>query len=483
MTPWRAAAEEKARRVAAAARAQAFLDAQSKLRLSRLSPAQLRLRTDHSPLVCTVSGRQAGKTEDIVDSALELIAGKRDAIVYGCLPTRERARDTVWDRWKEACISHGATDDNHNETRLETRLPGGGVFRLIGVPDLKRADRVRGQVLNGLLIDEASNLPDHVLKFLVEDAGAAALMIKRGAMRIYATPGMIPEGYLYKLYTDPKLEVSRHHITLFDNPAMRDAAGYLASIRKRFGYDENDPTFQREWLGKWVADPKAGVYRLTDACLIDAPDAWTYTVMAVDLGATDESAICVLGWQANSRVLKVLHEEAAGELDITSVAERVKALQEKYEPLVTMVDGAAKQSVLELQNRHGIPLEATPKAPGYKSKAIAQVNADFRRGLVQLPRGSELVAQMRALQWDPNARGLREKPGQPNDRCDAFLYAYLRAYHYVENEPEAPLVEGSNEWWEQERLKVREAHEKAHSPKDDDPWSLPDATDPWQARW
>lgn len=417
MNAARAAKEEKARRILEAQKAHALRQGAVNKRLATLSPAQLRLRLDKSPMVVTVSGRQAGKTEDIVSTAMDLVGDNPSSIVYGVLPTRERARDTIWDRWKQSVVPLGCTDDHHNETRLETRIPGGGIFRLIGAPDLKRADRVRGQVLNGLLIDEASNFPDNVLKHLVQDSGDAALAIKKGVMRIYATPGSVPEGFLHRLYTDKSMDISRHFITIFDNPAMVDPAEYLAKLRTRYGYTEDDPTYQREWLGRWIADHRARVYRISDENLIDDPGKWDYTVMALDLGATDESAICVLGWQAGSRVLKVLHEEAAGELDITSVAERVKALQEQYQPMVTMVDGAAKQSVLELQNRHGIPLEATPKAPNYKGKAIAQVNADLKRGLVQIPRTSELVSQMRALQWDPKAVGMREKPGQPNDRC------------------------------------------------------------------
>lgn len=445
-----------------------------------LSPKQLALRNDKGQHVCTVCTRQSGKTSDILLDILERIAGKPAAIVYVVLPTRDRARDTLWDRWKDQVAALGATDDNHHETRLETRLPGGGVVRFVGCPDKKRADRIRGQVLDALLIDEAANFPDDVLEYLVKEAAEAALGIKEGALRIYATPGMEPAGFLYQLYTNQRFGYSRHFLTLFDNPAWRDPAAYLAKIRQTYAYAEDDPTYQREWMGHWVADSRARVYKLEEQNLVDDVGAWDYTVMAVDLGATDESAICVLGWQAGSRVLKVIHEEAEGELDITSVAERVKALQAQYGPMVTMVDGAAKQSVLELQNRHGIPLEATPKSPGYKGKAIAQVNADFRRGMVQVPRETPLVAQMRALQWDPKAVGIREKQGVPNDRCDAFLYAYLRAYHYVEHEPAEKIVEGSPQFWQLEAQRVRDEHEKAHQPKDiHDPWASNDDDSPW----
>lgn len=481
MISWRIAATEKLRREEQAKRLSSLNAALLEKLRRALSAKQLALRNDPSQHVCVVCTRQSGKTSDILLDVIERIAAKPAAIVYVVMPTRDRVRDTLWDRWKDLSAAWGATDDHHHETRLETRLPGGGVVRFVGAPDRKRCDRVRGQVLDAVLIDEAANFPDDVLEYLVKECASAALGIKKGALRIYSTPGMEPAGFLYRLYTDPKLGYSRHFLELRDNPAWTDPDAYLEQVRATYAYDADDPTYQREWCGKWIADARARVYRLEEENLIGGPGKWDYTVMAVDLGATDESAICVLGWAAGSRVLKVLHEEAEGELDITAVAERVRALQEFYQPMVTMVDGAAKQSVLELQNRHGIPLEATPKSPGYKSKAIAQVNADFKRGLIQIPRACELVGQMRALQWDPKAIGMREKPGQPNDRCDAFLYAYLKAYHYVEHEPENKIIPGSPEFWAIEAQKVRDAHEQAHKPKDIfDPWATVDnGKDPW----
>jgi hypothetical protein len=449
---------------------------------AKLSAKQLALRLDQAKDIVTVCTRQSGKTSDILLEALERTAYKPTAIVYAVLPTRERARDTLWDRWKALVAPLGCDDDSHNETRLETRIPGGGIVRFVGAPDIKRADRIRGQVLDALLIDEASNFPEHVLKYLVEDCAIAALGVKKGVLRIYATPGPQPEGYLYRLYTDKQFGFSRHFLTLFDNPAWDDPAGYLAKIKRTFGYKDDDPTFLREWMGQWVADLEMRVYRLTDANLEDEVCTdFDYTVLAVDLGATDESAIAVLGWKAGSKVLRQLHDEADDELDLTSVAERVKALQEKYRPIASMVDGAAKQSVLELQNRHGIALEATPKAPGYKVRAVNQWNADAKRGFIKVPKDMEVGKQMRALQWKKQARGVIENPGQPNDRCDAHLYAYLKAVHFLELDAPPPLVEGSEAWWREEARKAREAHERANAPQNTlDPWNGVAHNDPWK---
>lgn len=431
-----------------------------------LSPRQRKLHEDPATQICVVCTRQSGKTSEALLKLVRCMFGpKRGTIAYVCLPTRDRARDAFWDRWKSITEVFGLTEDHHHETLLETRF-NGNVVRFVGVPDKKRADRVRSQTLDLIIIDEAANFADDVLRYLIESCASAALGIKNGLLYICSTPGMDPSGYLYRLYTDPALDFSRHFLDLSDNPAWKDPAAYLEKVRRQFGYSEDDPTYQREWLGRWVADLALRVYRIDAANLIDAPGRYDYTVMALDLGATDESAISVLGWAANSRELHCLHDEADSDLDLTDVAERVRALQEQYRPLVTMVDGAAKQSVLELTNRHGIALEATPKAPGYKPKAIAQLNADFRRGLVKVPRSFEVVGQMRALQWAQKAVGVRENQGQPNDRCDAFLYAYLRASHYLEQAPAPEPEHGSDAYWKREQARIRAEHEAAWTPND-----------------
>lgn len=450
-------------------------------RASILSPKQRAFYDDTAVQIVAICTRQSGKSTTGLEKFAAKLFGGHDRIGYACMPTRDIVRDTLWDRWKSLCGAFGLTDDDHNETRLETRLHNGSIARFIGVKDKKRADRIRGQTADIVLIDEAATFADDLLRYLVEDCCDAALRLRKGPKILTSTPGMQPEGYLYDVYTKAKYEFSRHFFELKDNPAWADPEAELRDVMRRFGFTAEEPKFIREWLGRWVADTRSRVYRLEDRNLIDEAAPYDMTVMALDLGATDESAICVIGWKHGSRKLQVLHEEADSDLDLTSIAERVKELQAQYRPLVTMVDGAAKQSVLEIQNRHGIALEATPKAPNYKPKAIQQVNADLRRGLVEIPRHFELVGQMRALQWKEKAIGVRENPGQPNDRCDAFLYAWLRALHYVEHEPEAPIKVGSPEWWKQEQQRVRDEHVQAHQPRDDhDPFRA--ESDPFSAK-
>lgn len=447
---------------------------------SALSTKQRAFYDDTAQQIVAICTRQSGKSTTGLAKMEKTIFGKPGSIVYAAMPTRDIVRDTLWDRWKEICAAHGCTEDSHNETRLETRAPNGSVARLIGVKDKKRADRVRGQTVDLIWIDEGASFADDLLQYFVEECCDPALGIRNGQLLITSTPGMQPEGYLYDAYTKGGLGFSRHFFEVKDNPAWVDPAGYLARVLKKYGYTADEPRFVREWLGRWVADMRSRVYRLEDGNLIEVPSAYDYTVMAVDLGATDESAICVLGWRAGSRKLQVIYEEAESDLDLTSVADRVRALQAQFRPVATMVDGAAKQSVLEIQNRHGIPLEATPKSPGYKPKAIAQANADFRRGLIEVPRHFELVGQMRALQWKAKALGVLENPGQPNDRCDAFLYAYLRALHYVEHEPETPIVEGSNEWYKREQERIRDEHTRRfQDTRMADPFTDGSGNDPW----
>ncbi len=483
----KAAALELLRRQRLAQEAQAKHGSALVALRAQLSPRQLAFVEDAAAQVIAICTRQAGKTTGVLIKLFECLS-RPGTIAYVLMPTLRIARDTMWQRLKdEAKARFGATDDHFHETLLEYRPPDtGSVLRLVGVPDRKRADRLRGQTLDLIAIDEAASFDPVLLQYIVQDVAQAALGIRGGQLILTSTPGLFAEGWLYEAYTDTRLDFSRHFFSGADNPAWKDWQKHLAKVRNQNGFTEDTPKYQREWLGKWVSDYATSVYRLGPASLTDAPITRAdYAVMAIDFGATDASAICVVGWKRGSKVLHVLHEEAHYETDLTTLAQRLQALQEEHKPLEIMADGAAKQSILEITNRHGIPLERTPKAAGYKQLAIAQVNADLDRGLIRIARGSPLAGQMHALQWGKKNNRLIENQSQPNDRCDAFLYAYLRAQHYLEAEPDPPPEFGSEAYWRAQEAEMRaqaeEEAERAMRRADEAaPWdAYPDPGDPW----
>lgn len=447
-----------------------------------LSPKQLAFFLDTSDLVVAITARQAGKTEGCVRRLLACLTSKPDAAAYYIAPTRSIAKDTIWARLKAECARRGIDENTAriNETELSITLPSGAFVRLIGAPDKKRADRIRGQTLDLIVIDEAASFDDELLAYLVEDCAAAALGIRKGQIVVISTPGMMPSGFLYDLHQKTGIEASRHSWDTSDNPAYGDnPAAYLAKVRKKFGYDETTPKYVREWLGLWVTDLSSQVYQIHGHNLIDDPGSFDCTVMGVDFGWSDQSTICVLGWSAGSKTLTVQHSFGESEMTITDFAEQIRMARDKYKPLVIVADGAARQSLEEIQQHHGVYMEPVNKAPGYKVPLIMQVNADLKRDLIKVPRDAPLVAQARVLQWAKNKRGVKEDQRQPNDHLDAFIYAYSKATAYLETASEPEPEHGTDEYWRKDAEKrkqelidgaedERPAYERSRD--DEDPW-------------
>jgi hypothetical protein len=74
----------------------------------------------------------------------------------------------------------------------------------------------------------------------------------------------------------------------------------------------------------------------------------------------------------------VLEAEKHPRLDVTSVAERIRGFQARYELDSIVIDGANKQAVEEMRRRHDLPLRAADKTG--KSDFIEIVNGEFIHG-------------------------------------------------------------------------------------------------------
>jgi hypothetical protein len=249
----------------------------------------------------------------------------------------------------------------------------------------------------------------------------------------------------------------------------------VAGILLQYGWSRESPTFRREYLGEWCADTEAAVYRVTEANLYEqapAGDGWRY-VLGVDFGYRDEAAFIVVGWRANDPTLYVIHEDSDQELLVDDYVRRIRELVKHYAPVAIVGDAGAlgKTLVETLVVNHGLPIEAADKRD--KPMAIRQVNADLFKGAVRMKRDG-LFGQMSTLRWHPDKIGLVEQPGMSNDRCDAFLYAYRRAMHYVQKPLPPKVQHGTAEYFAKIEAEIRQERER-ETTRD------PFAVDPWAA--
>lgn len=151
--------------------------------------------------------------------------------------------------------------------------------------------------------------------------------------------------------------------------------------------------------------------------------------------------------------------EAAKEvhLDITDVANRIRAYQARYDIDTIIVDNSNKQAVQELQRRHGIPLRAADKTG--KSDFIEIMNGEFIQERIKLnpETCSQLAGEYAGLIWDERSAKREEHASCPNHLTDATLYAWRFCYAYLSEALVEPPKPYTKEWYEEEEKEMEEA--------------------------
>jgi hypothetical protein len=365
-----------------------------------------------------------------------------------------------------------------NETLLTATLPTGSVITVYGADsNLKQHDRLLGVKWRGVGIDESQAWVS--LEDLVKSTIAPALVDDAGWLALLGTPGPLVHGFFAKVTrgcTASKLGppemrepgYSGHCWTTHQNPYVREnfEADIAALVAQNPRVVET-PSFKANWKGEWSVDESLLVYpgfsfeRNTYEDLPTFEGGSWHTVVGVDLGWNDPSAFVVCSWHDHHPVLYVRESFAASEMDLTAVAERVKLYEREYDVEATIVDGSAKQAVMEMVKRQGVSL--VPASKREKSEFQAILNDDLVQGTLQIQAdfcvgGSEgrderggkdkltLIEEMQALVWDQKKFPKHvEHPACSNHQLDALLYAHRYCYPYLSAKPPERPKPGSPE--------------------------------------
>lgn len=400
--------------------------------------------------IAALCGRRAGKTEldaRVIAIALEM-CGVDEWVIYAAR-TRGLAKDLIWARL-------AALNERHkfgwrmleHEGFIET--PRGGKFRVFGFDKLPELEKTRGYKLRCAVFDEPATYADRLEQLLRECVGPA-LADLRGWLLINGTPGAVCAGWWHDVSTGAVPRYKNTRWTVLDNTHFpRDAREMLAEERAENKWDEENATYQIEWMARWINDPTKQVYKyVADRNLISSlPDGyaergegWTFT-LGVDFGySPDPCAWVVLGSPRNSQTIYVVHDEQALELLPDEAAEVTKRLVERFDPASVVGDPAAAEYLAEWNRRHAAQSKAwmLPADKLGKNDAIEVVNGELRssRWLVYGPGAPNWAREAQHLPWK-NERREEEHPSYPNHSLDAGLYASRKHRSYLHEVPKPP---------------------------------------------
>ncbi len=406
-------------------------------------PEQTSFVEDPADFVCALCSRRAGKSRGLGKRAIKAMHKHPGFTVPYLGLTRESSYNIMWPALHELNRQYGLGAKFH-ESDLRMTLTNGSTYKLFGADMKNFIERLRGGKYSEAHIDEGQAFRSH-LAVLSDDVLGPALSDLRGALVLSGTPGPIPSGMFYDASMG-RMGFSAHHWTLFDNPYFNNPRDYVAKLKKKKEWTDENPTYLREWLGQWKRDDDARVYKFDpDRNTYDTLPpgiTWKY-VLSVDYGWHDQTAFCVVAFSERARQVYIVHSEGKSEMVPSEIAKRLKELIELYRPINVIADtgGLGKTITEEFIRRYHISIEAAEKRE--KLAFINLMNGDFIDGHCLVHSSlTELHDQYLTLVKAENPTPAKyEDPRLKNDLADSALYAYKKAKHYLGQTPKKHLTE------------------------------------------
>lgn len=414
--------------------------------------------------------RRSGKTHGELAKLLDVVRSTPGSTGLYITLSRINAKRIAWETLK-TLNAEWQLGGVANESELMMSFGNGSRLYLTGCADMGEVEKFRGLALVIVVIDEAQSFPSSLLQRLIDEVLMPALMDFAGLLVLVGTPGPVPTGYYHACVISPEWE--HHSFSVFDNPHIERKSGQtpkqlLDAELKRRGVTADDPVIQREWFGRWVLDPNALVFRFDPSVngrvlspLIGVEHHHQHHVIGVDFGYYDADAIAVLGWSDDSPEIDLVEEVVTAKQHITPLMDKVRAMEAKYSPLAIVADFASLGMKIagEISARTSVPVEAADKMR--KMEHVEWLNDALRTRRLFAPPSGRFAQDCALVEWDKNNP---EKPKISSrfhsDICDAVLYAYVKALHWLYVPKSAlPPSHGSLEWYEAEakRLQQQEA--------------------------
>lgn len=359
-----------------------------------------------------------------------------------------------------------------NNTELSMTFANGAFIMLGGAETQADIDKYRGSPWDLIVLDESKSFPGDLITELVEDVLQACLGDRLGTLVMGGTPGSILAGSFYEAtreeafmvvhdglkrygvsrpWTQAKLERwkgaafkwSHHAWTTRDNIKMPHLWKVQLADKERNGWTDEHPSWQREYLGRWLPSADGMVFRFNPSRDLWKPDEdrsglnvhglpdehdWRY-VLGIDLGYDDDTAFVVFAWADTSPILYQVDEYAAPYMLPHEIAAKYKELEEKFGEFAAAIGdrgGLGKTILATLDYQYGISIEAAEKTE--KRDHVELFNADLVSGRLKVMHDSKLAMQMAICQWDET--GKRFEKDLPDHCVDAAIYVWRYCYHH-----------------------------------------------------
>lgn len=392
------------------------------------------------------------------------------------------------------------------------------IIRVGGADNMDAIEKWRGgEGYDEVWLDEAKSHGKELLEVLIEDILEPRINWKDGVLGLCGTPGSILEGHFYEITregsekstpfgqpnADP-LQFSAHRWSLEQNTIRLEGQttsvwDRALALKKTKGWTDRNAKWRREYLGQWCADFTSHVYKFQKHDETGKPwNIWTplakttanpfglfskvkvgeqwqpivwHFGIGMDMGENDLFALEVFAfsdqlpghfYQVHEVVKRFRDMDEPGAKPFSRVdfigqaLKAVLAMTQCYEdyPTVLVSDMAhmGEAILAEVLIKFGIKVAKAKKQD--KAGCIGLVNDDLVDGRMKLLDESVLVKQMVSLQYE-DEQGKKEKPGQPNDACDATVYFRGEVVRFVSHTAPPEIEQKTPEQQHNEELMRR----------------------------
>ncbi|WP_176064393.1 hypothetical protein [Anaeromyxobacter diazotrophicus] len=406
-------------------------------------------------------------------------------------------RDNYWDPIFKELDQRYALHATFNESSLSMTMPNGATIRLVGADTSQKEHRkLLGGKKRAVAVDECQAFGTD-LRELVYGVLKPSVADYNGTVVCVGTPSNNLVGFFHDLtrgceagkpgpagMREPGWSLATwstsQNTALVDGERMCDRfAREIAQLRAANEFIEEVPWFRQNYLGQWVVETDARCYRFDpDKNVFDGtlPEfeagRWHYT-LAFDVGFfPDACAFSVSAYHDFDGRLFYVESWKAWRLDITDVAEKVKAYQKRYDFDSIVLDGSNLQLVEELRRRHDLPLVCAKKPD--KGTWIDLFNAECIAGRIKfdlslcnqgvhkgydpahpsaVQESLSVADEYAGLIW--NERKLRETGKReelascPNHLADSCLYNFRHTFQYLATPEPKRAKMGTKAWFDQ----------------------------------
>ena len=413
---------------------------------------QLAFINDPSSWVTACCSRRAGKTEVCAIDLLNTAIKHSGVVCLYITITRTNAERIVWKKLCNLNDTYNLGGDI-NQSKLSITFKNGSVIYLSGCKDKTELDKFRGLALKLVYIDEVQSFRPFI-RDLVDDAIGPALADYNGKLKLIGTPGPVQAGFFWESLCNSSY--SHHKWTFFENPYIAKLSGktheeILDRELSRRGVTTENSSVRREWFGEWTTDLESLVFKYDRQKnnYNVMPDLTDY-VLGVDLGFDDADAIAVIGWHKYFKKCYLVEELVVKQQGITELSDQIAKLIKKYDPLRVVMDtgGLGKKIAEELRKRSSLPIQSAEKSR--KFEYIELLNDAMRTQSFFARASSKFATDSMLIEWDfdkttPDKLVIKDEPH--SDICDAVLYAYREALHWLSEKPQDSVNPRNKSEW------------------------------------